>query len=166
MITFQNKNQFPRYKINLEEDSVSTLLIPKYLYEDFLLKTKKYKGNTALYLQSLLRRFRSITHSGLIPEAEKLKTSYQVRNLDLQKVSFKPKNRDWLELGELALVSGKSRCWLFVFLLKLDLLNLWDILVEAGLNKIVPMLPNLELKVFQFLERVSYTFARGYHVKV
>ena len=166
MITFQNKNEFVRCEINLEEDSVSTLLIPEYLYEDFQLKTKKFKGNKALYLQSLLRRFRTITHSGLVPEAEKLKTAYQERNLDLQKVSFKPRNRDWLELGELALVFGKSRCWLFVFLLKLDLLNLWRIVVEAGLKKIVPMIPNLELKVFQRLERFSYTFARGYHVKV
>ena len=166
MITFQNNNEFIRREINLEEDSVSTLLIPEYLYEDFQLKTKKYKGNTALYLQSLLRRFRSISHSGLIPEAEKLKTSYQDRNLDLQKVSFIPKNRDWLELGELALVFGKSRCWLFVFLLKLDILNLWSIVVKAGLKKIVPMIPNVELRVFLRLERFSYTFARGYYVKV
>ncbi len=153
MITFQNKNEFVRHEINLEEDSVSTLLIPEYLYDDFSLKTKKYKGKTALYLQSLLRRFRTITHSGMIPEAEKLKTTYQERNLDLQKVSFKPKNADWMELGELALVFGKSRFWLFVFLLKLDLLNLWHSLVEAGLKKIVPIIPNLELKVFQRLER-------------
>ncbi len=93
MITFQNKNEFVRYEINWEEDTVSTLLIPEFLYDDFLSKTKKHKGNTALYLQSLLRRFRSITHSGLIPEAEKLKTSYQERNLGLKKVSFIPKNR-------------------------------------------------------------------------
>ena len=166
MITFQNKNVFVRYEFNWEENTTSTLLIPEFLYDDFLSKTKKFKGNTALYLQSLLRRFRSITHSGLIPEAEKLKTTYQDRNLGLKKVSFIPKNRDWLELGELALVFGKSRCWLFVFLLKLDLMNLWNILVEAGLNKIVPMIPSVELKVFQFLERISYTFARGYHVKV
>jgi len=166
MITFQNQNEFKSKNINLEENTVSTLLIPKSILEDFRLKSKRFNGNIALYLQSLLRRFRTVTHSGMIPEPEKLKTSYQERYLNLQKVSFKPKNEDWIELGELALAFGKSRCWLFVFLLKLDLLNLWDILVAAGLNKIVPMLPNLELKVFQFLERVSYTFARGYHVKV
>jgi len=166
MISFLNKNEFARKNINLEDASVSTLLIPKYLNEDFRSKTKKYKGNTALYLRSLLRRFRIVTHSGLIPEPEKLKTSYQERDLDLQKVSFKPKNEDWIELGELALAFGKSRCWLFVFLLKLDLVNMWQSLVEAGLKKIVPTVPNLELRVLHRLKRKSFTFARGYHVKV
>ena len=166
MITFQNKNEFVRKNINLEEDSVSTLLIPEFLIDDFRQKTKKYKGNTAIYLHSLLRRFRIITHSGMIPEPEKLKTTYQERDLHLKKVSFKPKNLDWVELGELALVFGKSRCWMFVFLLRLDLVNMWHSLVEAGLNKIVPMIPNLELRVFHRLERFSYDFARGYHVKV
>ena len=33
-------------------------------------------------------------------------------------------NSDWIELGELALAFGKSRCWVFVYLLKLDLLGL------------------------------------------
>ena len=79
MIIFQNKYNFLRKKINLEEDTVSTLLIPEHLKEAFLEKTKKYNGNTSLYLRSLLRRFRTLTHSGMIPEPEKLKTSYQDR---------------------------------------------------------------------------------------
>lgn len=166
MITFQNKNNFVRKNINLEENSVSTLLIPEFLLKDFLLKSKKFKGNTALYLHSLLRRFRSITHSGLIPEPEKLKTTFQERNLNLQKINFKPKNEDWVELGELAFAFGKSRCWIFVFLLKLDLANMWKCLVEVGLNKIVPKISHLELKVFQQLNRFSFDFERGYHVRV
>lgn len=166
MIYFQNKNEFVRKNINLEENSVSTLLIPEYLYEDFRLKTKKFKGNTSLYLQSLLRRFRTVTHSGLIPEPEKLKTSFQERGLNLQKVSFKPKNVDWIELGELAFAFGKSRCWLFVFLLKLDIVNMWNSLVEAGLKKIVPTISNLKMVVFHRLERFSYNFARSYHIRL
>lgn len=152
--------------IHLEENSTSTLLIPEFLFDDFLLKTKKFKGNTALYLHSLLRRYRTVSYSGLIPEPEKLKTSYQDRDLNLKKVSFYPKNVDWIELGELALAYGKSRCWLFVFLLKLDLANMWSCLVEAKLNKIVPKISQLELGVFQRFERFSYNFTRGYHVKV
>ncbi|MBK8398088.1 MAG: DUF1564 family protein [Leptospiraceae bacterium] len=166
MIYFQNKNTFIRKNIHLEENSTSTLLIPDFLYNDFRLKTKKFKSNTAGYLHSLLRRFRPVTHSGMIPEPEKLKTSYQERYLNLKKVNFTPKNEDWIELGELALAFGKSRCWLFVFLLKLDLVNMWRTLVEAGLNKIVPMIPNLDMGVFLLLERTSFNFARGYHIKV
>lgn len=166
MITFQNKNEFVRKNIKLEENTVSTLLIPESLKEAFLQKTKKYNGNTSSYLHSLLRRFRSVTHSGLIPEPEKLKTTYQDRDLNLQKISFKPKNEDWIELGELALVFGKSRCWIFVFLLKLDISNMWCTLVEAGLEKIVPKISNLKLEIFLRLERFSYNFTRGYHIKV
>ena len=55
---------------------------------------------------------------------------------------------------------------MFVFLLKLDLVGMWRSLVEAGLKKIVPMVTNLELTVFLQLDRISFTFARGYHVKV
>ena len=167
MIVFQNKKEFVRKNLNLEENTVSTLLIPEHLLDVFLTKTKKYKGNTAaIYLRSLLRRFRIITHSGMIPDPEKLKTTYQEHGLRLRKISFTPRNQDWLELGELALAFGKSRCWVFTFLLKLDAMGLWCSLVVAGLKKIVPMIPRLELKVFQRLKRFLYTFARGYHVKV
>ena len=166
MITFRNRNEFRRKNIDKKDDTASTLLVPLHLYDDFLQKTKKHKGKTSVYLHSLLRRFRTITHSGMIPSPEQLKTSYQERNLFLKRVNFKPKNVDWIELGELALAFGKSRCWVFVFLLELDLLGLWKSIVVAGLKKIVPMVSRLELEVFQRLERFSYTFARGYHVKV
>ena len=75
-------------------------------------------------------------------------------------------NSDWIELGELALAFGKSRCWVFVYLLKLDLLGLWRVLVRARLEKIVPTIPSLELTSFWTLQRVRQNFARGYHVKV
>ena len=166
MIVFQNKNEFAREKINEEEDTVSTLLIPLHLKEDFLLKLEKHNGNASLYFRSLLRRHRTITHSGMLPEPEKIKTEYQVEGLHLQKFNFRPRNADWIELGELALAFGKSRCFVFVYLLELDLLGLWRVLVEAGLKKVVPTLPSLELKSFWKLRRIAHYFGRGYHVKV
>jgi hypothetical protein len=166
MITFRNENEFSRIKINEEEDSVSTLLVPEYLMNDFLLKKEKHRGNVTLYVRSLLRRFRSITYTGIIPEPAKIKTEYQDTKLNLKKVNFRPRNSDWVELGELALAFGKSRCWVFVFLLKLDILGLWNILVQARMNKVVPTLPNLELRIFWKLERVTNHFARGYYVRI
>ena len=166
MITFQNKKSFHFDRVRLSDKTISTLLVPSHLLPDLKQKTKEHGNSLVIYLRNLLWMCRTLTHSGMIPPPIKIKSEYQDEGLDLKRVNFRVGNSDWIELGELALAFGKSRCWLFVFLLKLDLVNMWRTLVEAGLNKIVPMIPNVELKVFQFLDRISYTFARGYHVKV
>ena len=166
MIVFRKNIEFSHDKIDEEEGTVSTLLIPRHLIKDFVLKKKKHKGNVSFYLRSLLRRFRSITHTGILPEPRKIKTEYQEKKLKLRKVNFRPRNSDWVELGELALAFGKSRCWVFVHLLKLDILGLWKVLVETRMNKVVPTSPRLELKIFWKLRRVLKHFARGYNVRV
>lgn len=166
MIVVRKNIEFSHDRIDEEEGTVSTLLIPKHLIKDFVLKKKKHKGNVSFYLRSLLRRFRSITHTGILPEPEKIKTEYQKKKLKLRKVNFRPRNSDWIELGELALAFGKSRCWVFVHLLKLDILGLWKVLVETRMNKVVPTSPRLELKIFWKLRRVLKHFARGYNVRV
>lgn len=84
----------------------------------------------------------------------------------LLRFNFRPANADWVELGELALAFGKSRCWLFVYLLKLDIVGMWHLLRKARLSFGVPTIPRLELKIFWTLQRVRETFTRGYHVKV
>ena len=86
--------------------------------------------------------------------------------MDLKRVSFRVNNSDWLELGELALAFGKSRCWLFTYLLEIDLLGLWEILSELGLSNAVPTQNKLLLRVSLSLRRVSQDFARSYHVRV
>lgn len=166
MIIFRNSNTFVIDKLDERENTVSTLLIPEYLLKEFNQKNKKHKDNFTIYLRKLLRRYRSLTHSGLIPEPQKVKTEYQEQGLNLERINFRPKNTDWVELGELALAFGKSRCWVFVYLLKLDLLGMWRLLVRARLEKIVPTLPSLELTSFWTLQRVRQNFARGYHVNV
>ncbi len=166
MIIFQNENEFCREEISKEDNTVSTLLIPEHLMDDFLLKIGRRNGNVTIYLRSLLRRLRSITHTGMLPEPGKIKTEYQQKKLNLKKVNFRPRNKDWIELGELALAFGKSRCWVFVHLLKLDLLGLWGALVQTRMNTVVPTLPTLELKIFWKVERVMDNFGRGYCVRV
>jgi hypothetical protein len=133
---------------------------------DFQSLLEKYQGDLSIYLRSLLKRFRIITHSGLIPEPIKVKTEYQEKDQDLIRFNFRPTNADWVELGELALAFGKSRCWLFVYLLKLDIAGMSRLLRKAKLSFGVPTLPSLELKIFWTLQRVRENFTRGYHVKV
>jgi hypothetical protein len=166
MIIFRNKNKYLLDKIEARNHTVSTLLIPMELNGDFQSLLEKYQGDLSIYLRSLLKRFRIITHSGLIPEPIKVKTEYQEKDQDLIRFNFRPTNADWVELGELALAFGKSRCWLFVYLLELDIAGMSRLLRKAKLSFGVPTLPSLELKIFWTLQRVRENFTRGYHVKV
>lgn len=167
MIVFQNSNEFLLDSIEERNHTVSTLLIPESLMPNFSRLVKKYgKGNLALYLENLLLLYRTLTHSGLIPKPISVKTEYQKEGKNLCRVGFRPNNADWIELGELVLAFGKSRYWLFVYLLKLDIVGLRNLLVKTGLVFAVPTLPNLELKSFWNLRRSDFNFARSYHLKV
>ena len=167
MIAFQNSNEFLIDSLNERNQTVSTLLIPANLMPVFLSLVKNHgAGNICVYLRNLLFMYRTLTHSGMIPSPITLKTEYQEEGLNLCRVGFRPDNSDWLELGELALAFGKSRCWLFVYLLKLDIMGLWYLLAQADLIFAVPTFPDLELQSFWTLQRNRQNFARNYHVKV
>ncbi|MBP9885822.1 MAG: DUF1564 family protein [Leptospiraceae bacterium] len=165
-VSFQNSQKFKIDELWLREKSVSTLLVPAHLIEALKLKKREHGRQMAVYLRNLLKMYRTLTHSGMLPNPRKIKTEYQEEGLDLKRVSFRPNNADWLELGELALAFGKSRCYVFTFLLELDLTGFWDMLYYSGLNDAVPTQDNLILKVSWSLRRVLQDFSRGYHVRV
>lgn len=167
MIVFQNSNEFLLDNIDDRNQTVSTLLIPENLMPSFVFLVKEHgAGSISAYLRNLLFMYRTLTHSGMIPKPIAVKTEYQEEGLNLCRVGFRPSNTDWLELGQLALAFGKSRCWLFVYLLQLDIMGLWYLTVRARLNFAVPTSPNLELGIFSNLRRSEQTFVRKYHVKV
>jgi len=166
MVCLQNQKSFPIHELNECDKSISTLLIPEHLYERLSEKVKLHGNRMPVYLRNLLKMFRIVTHSGLIPSPRKIKTEYQEQGLLLKRVNFRVFNEDWLELGELALAFGKSRCWMFVFLLELDLSGLWEVLSEFGLGQGVPTKNNLRLKSSWSLERFSHNFSRSYHVRI
>lgn len=167
MIVFQNSNQFLLDTIEDRNQTVSTLLIPENLMPSFLSLLKTHGANNiTVYLRNLLTMYRTITHSGLIPNPIKLKTEYQDEGQNLKRIGFRPNNSDWIELGELALAFGKSRCWFFVYLLKLDIMGLWHLLVQSGLGFAVPTSPSFKLRSFWTLQRSKQNFARSYHIKV
>ena len=166
MITFQKKKSFPVDDLKEIDKTISTLLIPAHLITPLKEKIKEHGNLFPVYLRNLLWMFRTFTHSGMIPHPQKLKTEYQKEGLDLQRVNLRPFNEDWMELGELALVYGKSRCWLFTFLLELDLLGFWETLSEFSMGDAVPTTTKLRLRVSLSLKRVSQDFSRNYHVRV
>lgn len=166
MIKFQNKKTFRFNQLGESEKTISTLLVPAHLLEDLKRKTKENGNSLIIYLRNLLRMYRIVTHSGMILPPKKIKTEYQEEGLDLKRVNFRVGNADWIELGELALAFGKSRCWMFTFLLELDILGFWDILSESGLSNAVPTKNKLQLRVSLSLRWVSQDFARSYYVRV
>jgi len=124
-------------KVDLKEferSTVSTLLIPKHLAEKLDLvipyvensKTKKKSYNFKDGLKKLLDKYRGMLGRGYLPFQEKPKLTYQEEGLELQKFCFRPDDADWFELGILAYGCGVSRCWLFSFLVELDLSLLAD----------------------------------------
>ncbi len=166
MITFQNSKYFKIDDLTQKDKSVSTLLVPAHLIDALKLKKNEHGRQISVYLRNLLKMYKTLTHSGMLPRPRKIKTEFQDEGLDLKRITFRPNNADWLELGELALAFGKSRCWVFTFLFELDLTGFWETLYESGLNDAVPTKNKLHLKVSLTLRRVSQEFARSYHVRV
>jgi hypothetical protein len=126
-------------KIDLKEferSTVSTLLIPKHLVEKLELvipfvensKTKKKSYKLKDGLKKLLDKYRGLLARGYLPFQDKPKLTYQEEGLELQKFCFRPDDGDWYELGILAYGCGVSRCWLFSFLVALDLSLLGEFL--------------------------------------
>ena len=111
MITFQNSKSFTIDNLRDKDKSVSTLLVPAHLIESLKQKQKDLGKNMTGYLRFLLKSYKTFTHSGMLPAPRKIKTEFQEEGLDLKRVSFRPHNVDWIELGELALAFGKSRCF-------------------------------------------------------
>ena len=84
-------------------------------------KTNKRSYNFKLGLKRLLEKYRGFFASGYLPFQGKPKLTYQKEGLELEKFSFRPDDVDWHEPGILAYGCGVSRCWLFAFLLSLEL---------------------------------------------
>ncbi|MBK8398660.1 MAG: DUF1564 family protein [Leptospiraceae bacterium] len=166
MITLQNSQTFNIHNIREKEKSVSTLLIPSHLLISLNQKRNEHGKKLSTYLRNLLSLYRTFTHSGMMPPPCKMKTEYQEEGLNLKRVCFRPNNADWLELGELALAFGKSRCWVFIFLLELDLSGFTEMLYESELDNAVPTKLELRLQVSWILERFDQSFERSYYVRI
>ena len=166
MITLQNSQTFNIHNIREKEKSVSTLLIPSHLLISLNQKRNEHGKKLSTYLRNHLSLYRTFTHSGMMPPPCKMKTEYQEEGLNLKRVCFRPNNADWLELGELALAFGKSRCWVFIFLLELDLSGFTEMLYESELDNAVPTKLELRLQVSWILERFDQSFERSYYVRI
>ncbi len=103
-----------------EKQSQSTLLIGEDLY-DSIIKAKSLKGKRLVaYLHQLLNdpglelKLRHL-------KPKKWKTQYQDEGQALVPVYFFPDECDWARLSQISFATGFSRCYLFVYLMLLDM---------------------------------------------
>jgi hypothetical protein len=160
-----NKHRHRKIELDERKRTTSTVLVPEELILDFKAKVKVSGGVRKLF-KMLLDKYRIITHSGALPEAYKLKTEFQEDGQDLQRVNFIPDNDDWLELGQVATFYGKSRCWIFTYLLRLEVLGFGELMEEVLVTSGVPITASYQLQVALQLQRVLGIWTRSYHVKV
>jgi len=147
MRTFIDKKQDNKCNKLQEPCSNSTLLIPKSYMKLFYKGRQSHGDKTGEYLSHLLNRYRFLIKNGFIPKHEYLKTGYQEKGLDLQRVDFAPNPEDWAEMKCLKAFFNRSMTWIFVFLLVLDSLDLEKQLPGQLASFVVPKLSSLRLEV-------------------
>jgi len=157
-----NKLQTNDLDLLFQKKTSSTLRIPKEMMDKFEEKIQKH-GSIDNYLRYLLRTFRLFNYCGMVPKANKVKIEYQVEGIGYKRVDFKVSNDLWIQLGELALYYGKSRCWLFTFLFSLDLTGLGEIISNSFGG--VPTLGGSVLFTGTFWQPQKNLFTRGIRIK-
>lgn len=101
--------------------SPSTLLIAKRRLAAFEEVRHRCGGRLSIVLRVLLERHRFLLRQGLLPSANRSTVQYQESGEEYVRFNFRPYDRDWLELSQLALAHGLSRCLFFDYLMTLDL---------------------------------------------
>jgi hypothetical protein len=143
-----------------DRSTVSTLLVPKELTTKMnrvipeLVHPKNGKSfwDFRSGLRRLVSKYRGFLACGNIPFQSKPKLTFQEDGQDLQKFSFRVDDDVWFELGILAYGCGVSRCWLFSYLLSLELSGV-SMLVslpefQKGVTTATLSRPRLILQIF------------------
>jgi hypothetical protein len=112
-----------------DRTTISTLLVPQELVDALFRviphalnpKNGKVIWDFRTGLRRLVDKYRGFLASGNLPLQSKPKLTFQDEGLALQKFSFRPDDDVWFELGILAYGCGVSRCWLFSYLVNLEL---------------------------------------------
>ncbi|MBP7283680.1 MAG: DUF1564 family protein [Leptospiraceae bacterium] len=142
-----------------EIQSSSTLLIPKRLKEQFDEKIKLHKSKSN-YLHYLLERYSFLIYNQLLQPNSKIKTQYQERFQDLQKVGFRPLNEDWIHLKVLKNYLNQTICFIFVCLLLIDLKDIFTDIPEKIQKFIFPSLGKFKIAANTILSRKNFLFRR------
>jgi hypothetical protein len=134
MPTFFQRNHSQKVDLQVcTKGTCSTILIPKNLVDKLhliksLQKTHHKSWNFQKGLSKFLSKYRGFLACGNLPFQSKPKLTYQANNLSLVPFKFRPDAGDWFELGCIAYGLGVSRCWLFTYLIELELSGIGEFL--------------------------------------
>ncbi|MCB1179196.1 MAG: DUF1564 family protein, partial [Leptospiraceae bacterium] len=148
----------------IHQGTVSTLLIPEILAIQMEARFNKgYKMHGVL--RFLLNKYRKFIASGQIPRSRKFKLKFQEKGQNLISKKFRPGNKDWAELGIWAYGLGCSRCWLFSYLLELELSLMGEFLALPEMIDLHTTLTNSTPKaIWQFTDK-NTAFKRVLHFR-
>lgn len=114
--------------------TISTLLIPSIYLEQYYEKCRLH-GSRASYFNYLLIYFGSQIkqfEGRLIKQKDsKWKTCYQNQGLNLEKKNFRPEPELWEQLRLSADSFGVSMCYLFIFMMELEMWGLCHPILEV-----------------------------------
>ncbi|MCE9499200.1 MAG: DUF1564 domain-containing protein [Leptospira sp.] len=97
----------------------STIKIPAKLLERYENRIKQF-GSQGKYFSHILNKYRILFHSGSLYCSGNMKNVYQKRGQNLIRVSFRPRNSDWLELRIVSQAHFVSMSAIFVYLIEID----------------------------------------------
>jgi hypothetical protein len=124
--------------------TTSTLLVPEnlFLHLQRILPvstspSQKNSINFRMGLKFLLNKYRGFLAIGNLPFSSKPKLTFQNDGLNLIPAKFRPDNADWFELGILAYGLGVSRCWLFSYLVELELSGVGEFMALKPVRDVV-----------------------------
>lgn len=123
-------NKYSRTEVQDEDKAkrtISTLLVPsKYL--DYYHNQSNFHGNLSSYFRYLLIQFGSQVNQYenmlTMDRTSKWKTCYQDAGLFLERKNFRPDPENWEQLRHIADSFGISMCYLFIFLMELEMYGL------------------------------------------
>ncbi len=104
--------------------SRSTLLIPGSFYERFFNGYVRFIKVRNLPLASYFQHLLDdplLEYKLSFLKSHKWKKVYQSAGQDLRRVNFYPDERDWARLSAMSNATGFSRCYIFVFLMLVDM---------------------------------------------
>jgi hypothetical protein len=103
-----------------ENPTQSTFLVGNYFFKTYV-EPRSLKGKFLSYYLHKLLKDPQLEHKLRLLKPMKWKKHYQDEGQDLQALYFYPDEADWARLSIISNGTGFSRCYIFVYLMLLDL---------------------------------------------
>ncbi len=141
----------------------STILVPEFLYEFFLIHGSKKKSRE--YFKELLRRYRYILYHDKAEFSGDFNTSYQDEGQNLQAKTISLECETWAEIKTLKQITNWSCCKLMTYFLYLDFLGVAENMPEEFGNFITPETAKFFLCSKVYFNTKTWTYHRRFYYR-